>query len=165
MFVSGFLILVWALALADETIVAPVLPIAFVSQSTVLALNLMGLPAVANGGLISLGHFSLDIVAACTGITFAAMFTVAFMLVYLDLRRRSRLKLKQGLILLIVGLLGTIGLNMVRIVFTVLVGYYYGLGAMYGFHDYSGLTMFSAFVAVFWWQAMKYANRAYLKHL
>lgn len=93
---------------------------------------------------------------ACSGIHSLVVFLGVFYLATLYMGRTVPKSTLLGALL--VGTLGTVTSNWLRVTLVLLVGYLFGLDLMFTFHDYAGLVIFLGWVLLFWTFAMNHIN-------
>jgi exosortase len=104
-------------------------------------LDLLGVPALREGNVITLPSISLNVVEACSGIrSLMALITLA---IFYGLLMEKRIWVRGGLVVLAVPL--AVGINSLRIVGSGLLGQNFGKEYAEGFfHEFSGIVVFAA---------------------
>lgn len=115
------------------------------------ALNLMGIETASVGDILSfkspLEWTSVRITLACSGAYSFAIFVSAFTAFVLVKYQKIT---KKTLMLLSAGILMTYLANLMRMLTTVLAGYYYGGPALVTVHEHLGWLIFMLWTLVFW---------------
>ncbi len=105
-----------------------------------------GVPISINGNVAVVRNSIIMIGAGCSGLDAFTLYILAsFLLIYL---RKSE---KKEAILLLIGALGIIPLNAVRIFSLLVIGYHSGISFLELFHSHLGDLMFLAYVFIYWW--------------
>jgi len=104
-------------------------------------LDLLGVPALREGNVITLPSISLNVVEACSGIrSLMALITLA---IFYGLLMEKRVWVRGVLVVLAVPL--AVGINSLRIVGSGLLGQNFGKEYAEGFfHEFSGIVVFAA---------------------
>jgi len=104
-------------------------------------LDLMGVPALREGNVITLPSISLNVVEACSGIrSLMALITLA---IFYGLLMEKKVWVRTLLVVLAIPL--AVGINSLRIVGSGLLGQNFGKEYAEGFfHEFSGLVVFAA---------------------
>jgi len=104
-------------------------------------LDLLGVPALREGNVITLPSISLNVVEACSGIrSLMALITLA---IFYGLLMEKRVWVRTLLVVLAIPL--AVGINSLRIVGSGLLGQNFGKEYAEGFfHEFSGLVVFAA---------------------
>jgi len=104
-------------------------------------LDLLGVPALREGNVITLPSISLNVVEACSGIrSLMALITLA---IFYGLLTEKRVWVRTLLVVLAIPL--AVGINSLRIVGSGLLGQNFGKEYAEGFfHEFSGLVVFAA---------------------
>jgi exosortase len=104
-------------------------------------LDLLGVPALREGNVITLPSISLNVVEACSGIrSLMALITLA---IFYGLLMEKRVWVRTILVVLAIPL--AVGINSLRIVGSGLLGQNFGKQYAEGFfHEFSGLVVFAA---------------------
>lgn len=92
--------------------------------------------------------------AECSGIHSFVIFISCFYLTFLYIGRKS--KPKKLLVTLLIGTIGTLIGNWLRVVAVLLTGYYLGNEPMMFVHEYAGLIIFLGFMLIFWSISLDY---------
>ncbi|MFC1861883.1 archaeosortase/exosortase family protein [Chloroflexota bacterium] len=142
------------LAIYGFSLVFPVLmikwlgePSAIVTTSTVTAIvRILGLPVTSEGIVLY--------IACRTGYTTIGVFITLFALMTLDIR----LPLKRVWYVFLIGLAGTWLQNIIRIILSISVGYYWGAGALQSMHYNIAYIIFPLWYALFAYIYMRQAG-------
>jgi exosortase/archaeosortase family protein len=136
----------------EDWITAPLIP--FITNITIILLNLLGISPVTNGNIISFmsqtgSPIYLSIVSDCTGIWSLGTFTVAVIIVLSSFPASIT---KKSLLLIAIGYLGTFIANITRILLIALAGYFFGpVGVLEDVHVHIGWIVFSLWMIIFWY--------------
>lgn len=136
----------------QDWITAPLIP--FITNITIILLNLLGINSVSDGNLISFISLTgspiyLSIVSDCTGIWSLGTFTVAVIIVFSSFPDCIT---KKSLLLIVIGYVGTFFANITRILGIALAGYYFGpVGVIEEVHVHIGWIVFSLWMIIFWY--------------
>jgi exosortase len=122
----------------------------FATKVSVWVLGHTSLPVTADGNIIRIGEATLEVAEACSGLRSLMSFIMLSML-FAYLAKVSFVKravmVASSIPLAICG-------NIIRVVFTAFVAFFYGSKVASGFiHDVSGYVMFVAAFLVFMWLA------------
>ncbi len=105
-----------------------------------------GVPISINGNVAVVRNSMIIIRVGCSGLDAFTLYILAsFLLIYL--RKSDR----RETILLLIGALGIIPLNAVRIFSLLVIGYHSGISFLELFHSHLGDLMFLAYVFTYWW--------------
>jgi len=117
----------------------------FVSRASVLALNLIGVPALREGNVISLVNTTLEVADACSGIrSLVSLFALATALAYV-----SQKGLLRQSVLVLLALPIAIFANGVRVIGTGILASRFGAEAAQGFfHEFAGMVIFGVAMAL-----------------
>jgi exosortase/archaeosortase family protein len=136
----------------QDWITAPLIP--FITNITIILLNLLGISSVTNGNIISFmsqtgSPIYLSIVSDCTGIWSLGTFTVAVIIVFSSFPESIT---KKSILLIAIGYLGTFIANITRILMIALAGYFFGpVGVLENVHVHIGWIVFSLWMIIFWY--------------
>jgi exosortase/archaeosortase family protein len=136
----------------EEWITAPMIPV--LTQITNTMLNFLGVNSVSNGNIVSFMSLTgtpifLSIVSDCTGIWSLGTFTVAVIIVFSSFPTSISTK---SLLLIVIGYLGTVVTNIIRILSIAMTGYFFGpAGVMEDVHVHIGWIVFSLWMIIFWY--------------
>ena len=125
----------------DTVVAAITQPIKiWLSATAVDLLHDLGYPIASSGVMIQIAQYDLLVAAACAGLN-SIISLAAICLFYIYLRHNANYRYAAVLLLAIVPV--AIFANFVRIIFLILLTYYFGEAAAQGFmHDFAGLVMF-----------------------
>ena len=113
----------------------------WISQIAVDLLHLAGYPIASSGVMIQIAQYELLVAAACAGLN-SIISLAAICLFYIYIRHNANYRYAALLLLAIVPV--AIFANFIRVVFLILVTYYFGDAAAQGFvHNFAGLVMFA----------------------
>ncbi|MFX0117210.1 MAG: exosortase/archaeosortase family protein [Candidatus Hodarchaeota archaeon] len=97
---------------------------------------------------------SLTIDGACSGIHSLALFGSSFYIALMYFYEHYNPQSGRLLAGFLIGTLGTLSANWVRIAIIYWIGYYRGSAEMLAFHDYAGLAIFLSWMLVFWMKSI-----------
>jgi exosortase/archaeosortase family protein len=122
----------------------------FVANTVTGITGIFGLPITNNGVVIHLTNPSGDsisttVVPGCAGYATIGVFIALFALMMLDIR----LPLKKTWYIFLIGLAGTWLQNIIRVVISVVAGYYWGSGALEAMHYNAAYVIFPLWYALF----------------
>jgi exosortase len=122
----------------------------FATKISVWVLGHTPLPVTADGNIIRIGEATLEVAEACSGLRSLMSFIMLSMLfAYL-----AKVSFVKRAVMVAASIPLAICGNIVRVVFTAFVAYFYGSKIASGFiHDVSGYVMFVAAFLVFMWLA------------
>ena len=126
-------------------------PSAMLVTNTVTAITgMLGLPIASEGVVIRLtdvagNAFSTTVVPGCAGYATIGVFIALFALMMLDIR----LPLKKAWYLFLIGLAGTWLQNIIRVVVSLVAGYYWGFGALEAMHYNLAYVIFPLWYGLF----------------
>ncbi|MFW9916330.1 MAG: exosortase/archaeosortase family protein [Candidatus Thorarchaeota archaeon] len=90
----------------------------------------------------------------CSGIHSLTLFIISFYLALAVFFTRHKPKTEKLIVGFLVGTLGTLSSNWIRIALILLVGYFRGTTEMLRFHDYAGLIIFLSWMLIFWMKSI-----------
>jgi exosortase/archaeosortase family protein len=126
-------------------------PSAMLVTNTVTAITrMLGLTITSEGLLLHFTSLTGDVISAkvavgCAGYVTIGVFIALFALMMLD----RRLPLKKAWYVFLIGLAGTWLQNIIRIVVSVVAGYYWGSGALEAMHYNLSYVIFPLWYALF----------------
>lgn len=151
----GILTIEWLTALIAKTkgfnILVSWLSNRFVDVTSYLVRGLIYIsrvPIIINGNIAVVRNSIVIVGSGCSGLDAFVLYLLASTL--LIILRKSN---KNEATLLLLGALGIIPLNAVRIFFLLIIGYYSGISFLELFHSHLGDLMFVAYVYLYWWWA------------
>ena len=113
-------------------------------------IKITGIPIGIRDNVATVGKDIVVIGFGCSGLdAFIIYILASLLLIYL--RKSSR----KEAVLLLLGALGIIPLNALRIFVLLTIGYYWGIPFLELFHSHLGDLMFIAYVFVYWWWVLK----------
>ncbi len=136
----------------EDWLLAPLIPPTITLATGTI--RLMGIDASVSGNIISFLSMSgetvrLAVVSDCTGIWSLGTFTVAFIIVLATFPEAIS---KRGVLLILIGYIGTYASNIGRIAIISLSGYIYGpMGVVEQVHVHTGWILFTAWMVIFWY--------------
>ena len=117
-------------------------------------INLSNVPILMNDNTAIVRNTMIVIGSGCSGLDAFILYILAsLLLIYL---RKSDIR-EASLILL--GALGIIPLNALRIFILLLIGYHSGIPFLELFHSHLGDLMFVAYVFIYWWWILKHRSK------
>ena len=117
----------------------------FITNYSVLCLQILGLPALREGNIISLRDTTLQVVDACSGIR-SLVSLIAIGVAYAVISQKSNWK---KAILVVSTIPIAIVTNALRVIITGILATFYGSGAAEGFfHEFAGVAVFMMSVVV-----------------
>nr|WP_240924326.1 archaeosortase/exosortase family protein [Thermococcus sp. 21S7] len=128
----------------------------FVDVTSVLVrvlIDLTGIPITMNGNTAMINDGIIIIGFGCSGLDAFVLYVVASILLSY-LRESSR----EETALLLIGALGIIPLNALRIFVLLAIGHYSGIPFLELFHSHLGDLMFVVYVLAYWWLILKRSN-------
>ncbi|CAD5243316.1 exosortase/archaeosortase family protein [Thermococcus camini] len=115
---------------------------------------LFDVPIAMNGNVAVVRNSVVIIGSGCSGLDAFVLYLLAsLLLIYL---RKSR---GREAALLLLGALGIIPLNAVRIFTLLVIGYHSGISFLELFHSHLGDLMFVAYVFLYWWWVIKHRGK------
>jgi len=111
----------------------------------------MGIIYLENPSKVS----AIYIDARCSGVHSTIIFLIVFALMILYIGRHVSSQKRVGISFLIGGI-GTLTTNWIRLTIIALTGYYYGHNKMMYVHDYLGFLLFLLWMTIFWYFAINY---------
>ena len=114
----------------------------YVSVIVEQVLYMAGYPIARNGVILSIGYYQLLVADACSGLN--SMFSLSALgILYMHVMQRT--SVMRNTVLLVTILPVAFTSNVIRVIFLVLLTYYYGneVGQSY-LHQFAGIVMFSA---------------------
>jgi len=111
----------------------------------------MGIIYLENPSKVS----AIYIDARCSGVHSTTIFLIVFAIMILYIGRHASSKKRVGISFLIGGI-GTLTTNWIRLTIISLTGYYYGYNTMMRVHDYLGFLLFLLWMTIFWYFAINY---------
>jgi len=99
---------------------------------------------------------AVEVTPLCGGFLSLLMFLAAFSFVTLDVGRN--LGVLRLLFLLVAGGLLTFAATILRVFVVILVGFHWGLDALYVAHTYLGYALFLTVVCLFWYASLRWSN-------
>ncbi len=122
----------------------------FVANTVTGITRIFGLPITNDGVVIHFSNpggdaISTTIVPGCAGYATIGVFIALFALMMLDIR----LPLKKAWYIFLIGLAGTWLQNIIRVVISVIAGYYWGSGALEAMHYNAAYVIFPIWFALF----------------
>jgi len=129
-------------------------------------LSVLGLStnAIPEEGGITLAladnSFMVFVGILCSGVTSLSVFVAAFIALAWDMK--ADIPKKAGM--LIIGVLGTIFSNIIRISTLFVVGLYYGTDAMTLMHTHLGWILYFLWITIFWFLAFKFGGMKFGKN-
>ncbi len=123
---------------------------ALVTNVVSAGVNILGVPIYQDGPWLALNTlngetFNVSITAECAGPVTLGVFMGLFALMTLD----TPLPKKSALVLFLVGVAGTMGQSLARLVLLLLVGRYQGADALWTAHTFSTYVVFGTWVLAF----------------
>ena len=116
-------------------------------------IKITGIPIGIKDNVATVGNDIVVIGFGCSGLdAFIIYILASLLLIYL--RKSSR----KEAVLLLLGAIGVIPLNALRIFTLLTIGYYWGIPFLELFHSHLGDLMFIAYVFVYWWWVLKRSN-------
>ncbi|ASJ06372.1 archaeosortase/exosortase family protein [Thermococcus pacificus] len=117
-------------------------------------IDIFNLPIAMKGNVAVVRNSMVIIGSGCSGLdAFILYILAALLLIYL--RKSSR----REAALLLVGALGIIPLNAVRIFTLLVIGYHSGISFLELFHSHLGDLMFVAYVFLYWWAVLRWKKQ------
>lgn len=140
------LYLAFALPPPDQVVAVITQPVKIaISGAAVKLLYALGYPIGSSGVMIQIAQFELLVAAACSGLN-SLLTLSAICMFYVYLKNRNDKALFIGMALLVVPV--AVLANFIRVLFLILITYYFGEAAAQGFlHDFAGLLTFAAALA------------------
>ena len=130
----------------------------FVDVTSILVkglVELSGIPIKINKNIAVVGKAIVIIGSGCSGFdAFVIYILASLLLIYM--RKSSR----REAALLLLGAIGIIPLNALRIFILLVIGYYTGVSFLELFHSHLGDLMFVAYVFLYWWWVTGRKKRA-----
>ncbi|MDV3104721.1 exosortase/archaeosortase family protein [Thermococcus waiotapuensis] len=129
----------------------------FVDVTSILVkglVTLSGVPIKINGNVAVVRKSIVIIGSGCSGFDAFVIYILATLLL-IYLRKSSR---KEAALLLL-GAIGIIPLNAVRIFTLLVIGYYSGMSFLELFHSHLGDLMFVAYVFIYWWAVLRWKKQ------
>jgi exosortase/archaeosortase family protein len=136
-------------------------PSATVVAATVAFISgLFGITVVSNGMALQFTSLDGDVITTaitpgCVGYATIGVFIALFSLMMLDIR----LPLKKAWYMFLIGLAGTWLLNHIRMVLTIVAGYFWGLGGLGAVHYNINYVLFPLWYALFAYIYLRQAGR------
>jgi exosortase/archaeosortase family protein len=128
---------------------------------TVALLHLTNIPVTVSGDILSFGPPSMiggvEVTPLCGGFLSFLMFIAAFSFVTVDVGRS--LGVPRLVFLLLAGSGVTFGATILRVYVVILVGFRWGLNALYLAHTYLGYALFLSVACGFWYAALTWNKR------
>jgi exosortase/archaeosortase family protein len=128
---------------------------------TVALLRLTKIPVTVSGDVLSFGPPSMiggvEVTPLCGGFLSFLMFIAAFSFVTVDVGRS--LGIPRLAFLLLVGSGVTFAATILRVYVVILVGFRWGLDALYVAHTYLGYALFLSVACGFWYAALAWNKR------
>jgi len=128
---------------------------------TVALLRLTNIPVTVSGDILSFGPPSMiggvEVTPLCGGFLSFLMFMAAFSFVTLDVGRS--LGVSRLAFLLLAGIGVTFAATILRVYVVILVGFRWGLDALYLAHTYLGYAIFLTVACGFWYAALTWNKR------
>ena len=128
---------------------------------TVALLRLSNIPVTVSGDILSFGPPSMiggvEVTPLCGGFLSFLMFIAAFSFVTLDVGKS--LGVSRLTFLLLTGVGVTFAATILRVYVVILVGFRWGLDALYLAHTYLGYALFLAVACGFWYAALTWNKR------
>lgn len=133
----------------------------FVANTVTGITRMLGLPITNEGVVIHFTNLqgnaiSTTIILGCAGYATIGVFIALFILMMLDIR----LPLKKAWYIFLIGLAGTWLQNIIRIVVSIIAGYYWGSGALEAMHYNAGYVIFPLWYALFTYIYLRQAGRS-----
>ncbi|WP_456395664.1 archaeosortase/exosortase family protein [Thermococcus sp.] len=151
----GILTMEWSIALISKTkgfnILVSWLSKRFVDVTSYLVgglIDIFKVPIFINGNVAVVRDSIIIVGSGCSGLDAFILYLLASTLL-IALRKPD----KNEAMLLLLGALGIIPLNAVRIFSLLVIGYYSGISFLELFHSHLGDLMFVAYVSLYWWWA------------
>ena len=128
---------------------------------TVALLHLTNIPVTVSGDILSFGPPSMiggvEVTPLCGGFLSFLMFLAAFSFVMVDVGRS--LGVPRLVFLLLAGSGVTFAATILRVYVVILVGFRWGLNALYLAHTYLGYALFLCVACGFWYTALRWNKR------
>ncbi|MHA2270899.1 MAG: exosortase/archaeosortase family protein [Candidatus Hodarchaeales archaeon] len=96
----------------------------------------------------------------CSGIHSLTLFIISFYLALTVFFTQHKPKMEKLVAGFLVGTLGTLSSNWIRIAVILLVGYFQGTTEMLRFHNYAGLIIFLSWMLIFWMKSIDWMLEA-----